>query len=147
MANSISEKNIILYADDDEDDLLLVKDAFNKYASFIEVVTVGNGNQVLLYLATLSSDDPAPCLIILDINMPLLNGKEVLKKIRAMERFKHVPVVLFSTSTQHYEKKFAEDHNASFIPKPVDMKELERITDKFIDKCSMDIRNTLRPAR
>ena len=96
MTNEVSARNVILYADDDQDDLMLVKDAFNRYSTNIEVVTVENGSEALSYLNNLSEIDPVPCLIILDINMPLLNGKEALKEIRVMERFKHTPVVLFS---------------------------------------------------
>jgi len=144
MTNVVSARNVILYADDDQDDLMLVKDAFNRYSTNIEVVTVENGSEALSYLNNLSEIDPVPCLIILDINMPLLNGKEALKAIRVMERFKHTPVVLFSTSSLYDEKKFAEDYNASFISKPMDMGELEQVTDKFIDHCSYEVRKDWR---
>ena len=73
--------------------------------------------------------------------MPLVNGKEVLKQIRVMERFKDTPTILFSTSSHHFERKFAEDYNAAFISKPMDMGELEEIINQFIDRCSSDIRN------
>lgn len=144
MTQLVAPKNVILYADDDQDDLMLIKDAFHKYSTHLEVITVENGYEVLSYLNNLSSRDPIPCLIILDINMPLLNGKEVLKKIRAMERFKHTPVVLFSTSSGYQEKRFAEDNNAAFIPKPMDMDQLEDVTTKFIEQCSADVRRDLR---
>lgn len=144
MTNVVSARNVILYADDDQDDLMLVKDAFNRYSTNIEVVTVENGSEALSYLNNLSEIDPVPCLIILDINMPLLNGKEALKAIRVMERFKHTPVVLFSTSSLYDEKKFAEDYNASFISKPMDMGELEQVADKFIDHCSYEVRKDWR---
>ena len=55
-------KNVILYADDDQDDLMLIKDAFDKYSTHIEVITVENGNEALSYLNNLSSLDPVPCL-------------------------------------------------------------------------------------
>jgi CheY-like chemotaxis protein len=144
MTKFVAPKNVILYADDDQDDLMLVKDAFNKYSSYIEVVTVENGNEALSYLSNLSPLDPVPCLIILDINMPRLNGKEVLKEIRLMERFRQTPVVLFSTSSHYYERQFAEDYNAAFITKPMDMGQLEEVTDKFIEQCSTGVRKDLR---
>jgi len=140
MTKLVSSKNVILYADDDQDDLMLIKEAFNKYSSHIEIITVGDGNEALSYLNNLSAFDRIPCLIILDINMPRLNGKEVLKELRMMERFKHTPVVLFSTASNHNEKKFAEHYKAGFIPKPMDMEQLEKITDKFIEQCSDDVR-------
>jgi CheY-like chemotaxis protein len=143
---STTRKNVILYADDDPDDLMLVKDAFKKYASAIEVVTVEDGDEALQYLQNLSHIDPIPCLIILDINMPKLNGKEVLKAIRVQERFRHIPVVLFSTSSHFFEKKYAQHYNAGFLTKPMGVDELEKITERFIDQCSDAVRIELKSA-
>ena len=83
MTQVVPRKNIVLYADDDEDDLLLVKDSLSKYSN-VEVVTAQDGLEALSYLRNLSAADPLPCLIILDVNMPQLNGKQVLKDIKSM---------------------------------------------------------------
>src|SRR5687768_16326383 len=98
MTKSISPKNIVLYADDDPDDLELVQEAFNRYSKNVDVVTVTDGGQALRRLQDLSESDMVPCLIILDINMPILGGKEVLVHLREHEKFATVPVVLFTTS-------------------------------------------------
>jgi len=134
------EKNIVLYADDDPDDLMLVKDAFSKYSQNIEVVTASDGAEALSYLKNLSYSDSAPCLIILDINMPRLNGKEALINIRNMKRFEDIPVVLFTTSSQPADKTFANAYNAGFLKKPIDISQMEIITDQFIQHCADEVR-------
>ncbi len=137
-------KNIVFYADDDTDDLELVQDAFARYSRDVEVVTAKDGSQALSYLQALNDDDPTPCLIILDINMPVFNGKEVLQKLRSIEILKAVPVVLFTTSSLPQDKDFARKYNAGFITKPLDISQMEMITELFIDHCTDEIKKKIR---
>jgi CheY-like chemotaxis protein len=136
-------KKIIFYADDDPDDRELLREAFVCYDE-IDLITTTNGGQALEYFTTLSLMELSPCLIILDINMPLVNGKEVLIKIRAMDTFKNTPAVLFTTSASEEDKQFAKKYNAGFITKPIGLKQMEKIADIFIEHCSEDIRKALR---
>lgn len=144
MTKYTQPKNIVLYADDDPDDLELVKDAFSNYSSNVEVIACNNGIQALSYINNLSPEDPTPCLIILDINMPILSGKEVLVRLREKERFSDIPVVLFTTSSQPSDKNFATQYKAGFITKPIDTKQMAYIADKFIDHCAEEIKNKIR---
>src|SRR3954454_19401155 len=144
MTKSIFPKNIVVYVDDDVDDLMMVNDAFSKYAHNVEVVLLKDGIEALSYLETLSTFDPIPCLIILDINMPKMNGREALHEIRKMERFKEVPVVMFTTSSGLQDKAFAFQYKAGFLTKPLDLSQMEEITDKFIEHCSDEIQKSIR---
>ncbi len=144
MTKSISPRNIVLYADDDSDDLELVISSFEQYSNNVEVITFRDGTEILEYLDKLTSLDPKPCLIILDINMPLLNGKDALVKIRNMSGYESVPVVLFSTSSQPSDGTFAKKYNAGFMTKPLEHAQMRIITDQFIDHCSDDIRKNIR---
>lgn len=144
MTKSAAPKNIVLYADDDPDDLELVRDAFARYSNNVEVITVKDGIQALRFLQSLTNSDPVPCLIILDINMPMLNGKEVLKKIRTFPRFQLVPAVLFTTSSLPHDREFAGKYNAGFITKPLDVSQMESITEMFIDNCTDEIKRNIR---
>ena len=144
MTKSITPKNIVFYADDDPDDLQLVQDSFAQYAKNVEVVTATDGSQALSYLDNLSELDPIPCLIILDVNMPVFDGKQVLTRLRQKERFQDVPVVLFTTSSQPLDQHFASRYNAGFITKPLSMHQMEIITDQFIDHCTEEVRKKIR---
>ena len=144
MTKFTTPKNIVLYADDDADDLELVQEAFARYSTNVEVVSFIDGPGALSYLQNLSQFDAAPCLIILDINMPVLNGKDVLLRLRQMDRFDSVPVVLFTTSSQPQDKIFAEKHNAGFVTKPLDVNQMKIITNQFIDYCTEEIKNKIR---
>jgi CheY-like chemotaxis protein len=137
-------KHIVLYADDDPDDLMLVKEAFTRYSDNVEVVTVCDGKEALCYLESLNPLDSAPCLIILDINMPRLNGKEALKSIRKLTRFEAIPIVLFTTSSFHADREFANNYKAGFITKPLDVRQLEIIADQFVDHCTDEIKKSLK---
>jgi CheY-like chemotaxis protein len=147
MIKSATPKNIVFYADDDTDDLDLVQDAFGRYTNNVEVVTAKDGVQAITYLQSLQEDTPAPCLIILDINMPLLNGKDVLRKIKEIPPLASVPVVLFTTSSSPLDKEFAKKYNAGFITKPLDVAQMEIITNLFIDHCSDEIKKNIRKQR
>ncbi len=139
MTTPESPKHIVLYADDDMDDLQLVKEAFAGCRHDVELVTVNDGAEALLYLNNLPEAKPAPCLIILDINMPRLNGKETLVKLRQSPRFRKVSIMLFTTSAMPADAAFAERYGASFYTKPTDGYKINKLAKDFIDRCSEEI--------
>ncbi len=144
MLTPATPKNIVFYADDDTDDLELIKDAFARFTNNVEVVTAKDGVQALSYLKSLNLLTPTPCLIILDINMPVLNGRDVLKRIKELSHLSSVPVVLFSTSSSTLDQEFARKYDAGFVTKPLDMSQMEVITELFIDHCSDEIKRNIR---
>lgn len=144
MTKQLSTRNVILYADDDEDDRNLIEEAFAVYQSNVDVICFVNGVEIISYLESLSSLDPTPCLIILDINMPLLDGKEALRRIREMNKFAEIPAILFTTSSQLKDKSFAEKYNAGFITKPIDVEQLKTIADIFINHCTEEVQKKIR---
>lgn len=143
MKRALPPRHIVLYADDDIDDLQLVKEALDQYASNVDVVTVRDGVEAVDYLQSLSDLDPSPCLIILDINMPRMDGKQALKQIRKIERLENIPVVLFTTSSMPLDRSFAEQYNAGFFTKPIDVRQMEAIADKFIEHCTDEIKKNI----
>lgn len=144
MTKFTTSNNIVIYADDDPDDIELVEDAFKQFANDVEVITFRDGSQALSYLRNLSEEDPVPCLVILDINMPVLNGKETLARMRQVEKYKEVPVVLFTTSSMPLDKSFAREHGAGFVTKPLGYEQMETITKEFINHCSEETQKKIR---
>jgi len=144
MTQSMEQKSIVLYADDDPEDRELVADAFQPHEDHVEVITFPDGMTLLSYVRNLGPLDPAPCLIILDINMPMLNGRETLQQLRQIERFASIPIVLFTTSSMPQDRDFAHRYKAGFITKPIEIVQLERITDEFISHCNDEIQKKIR---
>src|SRR4051794_20128100 len=75
-----SKKQLIVYAEDDDDDMELMKESFENYSHNVDLKCFSNGVDVLNYL--MNDAQPSPCLIVLDINLPGMSGKQVLKKLR-----------------------------------------------------------------
>ncbi len=144
MTNGKQNKSVVLYADDDLDDIQLVRDAFMNYTQQVELVSVQDGLEAMSYLKALPLSEEPPCLIILDINMPRMDGKEALIKLRQMKRYQNVPAVLFTTSSQPRDKKFAEAYNAGFFTKPIDFKQMDIVTGKFIEHCHENIQRSIK---
>lgn len=136
-------KNVVLYADDDPDDLQFIKEAFSLQSEHVELITVSDGLEAVNYLKNLPENYLTPCLIILDINMPRMDGKEALKTIREIKRYEDVPAILFTTSSQNKDKEFAKTYNAGFLTKPIDYNQLDLIASKFIEHCADEVKKKL----
>jgi DNA-binding NarL/FixJ family response regulator len=86
----------ILIVDDDPDDLGFIEEACNNIAPQVIIKTGRNGKEVFDILNKMN-DSELPSLIILDFNMPLLNGLQVLKKLKLTDRYKSIATVIYST--------------------------------------------------
>ena len=109
----------ILLAEDDSVDAMTVKRAFSELKVTNELARVTNGEEALEYLKT--HTDKKPCVILLDLNMPKMNGIEFLKAAKADNDLRQIPVVVLTTSKEDRDKaetfKFSV---AGYIVKPVD---------------------------
>lgn len=147
MTQNLPPKSLVLYVDDDADDRDLVREIFDEFSSIIELLTFEDGHSLLGYLDTLVPLQPKPCLIVIDINMPRLDGKQVLRQIRNRDEFTEVPAVLFSTSTLPADAIFARTHNAGFITKPLHNSQVYLIVDQLIEHCTDDVKERIRKQR
>ena len=143
MSQTQPPRQIVLHADDDLDDIQLVREAFALHTNNVTVISLHDGLEVLAWLRALRPSDPKPCLIILDINMPRMDGKETLQQIRTMRQFDAVPVMLFTTSSQRLDQDFAQRFHAGFLTKPIDDRQMDSIIKNFIAHCSDDVRNAI----
>lgn len=112
----------ILLVEDNPDDVLITQRAFKKGRIKNKLYTVENGIEALKFLLKEGdyADAPVPALILLDINMPLMDGFQVLEKIKGDEELRKIPVIMLTTSERDsdIDRAYALGCN-SYIVKPV----------------------------
>ena len=123
-------KKYILYAEDDQDDFMLLKKAFEDVNGEIELINVPTGYDVINYLQELD-ESRYPLLILMDINMPMLDGKETWELLKIDDKFKSIPVVFFSTSANPKDKSYFEKGGSEFLTKPSVYSEWLTIANKL----------------
>ena len=127
MSNDIK----ILVVDDDKEDHLILQEYFSDSGIRQNVMFVDNGIKALEYLDQ-AEDDSLPKLIVLDLNMPLLNGSQTLLQLKQSSRLKNIPVIIYSTSESENEKRKCLGFGAiDYLVKPVTMEEGQRMVDRF----------------
>lgn len=120
----MSEK-IILLADDDWDDTEMFCEALAEIDTEIICLSAENGEEALKLL---QKEDKLPSVIFLDLNMPIMNGWECLKKIKAEERYAGIPIIMISTSSHKNDMETAENLGAiCYFVKPTNFKDLKQI--------------------
>jgi len=123
------EKKTILLVEDNPDDELLMLRALKKNHIDNRVVVARDGVEALDYLFATgeyegNTSENLPQLILLDLKLPKINGLEVLKRLRADNRTRYVPVVVFTSSTEEKDIITSYDLGANgFVQKPVDFNE------------------------
>ncbi len=113
----------ILLVEDNNGDVWLTKEAFKDSDKNINIEVVVDGEQALEYLQKRAPYEQRvkPDLILLDLNLPKWDGREVLKKIKSDDELKHIPVIVLTTSNaQHDVRSCYGSHANCFITKPVD---------------------------
>lgn len=109
--------------DDDEDDVLFFMDALQEIDPSLRLMTAANGEEALQML--LAPGTPVPDYIFLDMNMPLVNGRECLIRIRQADSLSSIPVIIYSTSTGRTEAAGLLSLGASYyITKPFRFSEM-----------------------
>lgn len=111
----------ILLVEDDEVDVMTVKRAIRTLKIGNKLDFAGNGEEAIEYLE--DCEDDLPCIILLDINMPRMNGIEFLSHIKKDERFKRIPVIILTTSQEEQDRYASFNLSAAgYMLKPVDFK-------------------------
>ena len=132
------KKLTILCVDDDADDLQLLNETLKDTHADFEVIEAHNGRQALDLLQNLKKFDQPPSLIILDINMPVLNGKETLSIIKTDELFKSIPVVVFTTSGSESHKSFCNLYGVEMVTKPPSFNTFKTVVHKLLNSVMPD---------
>lgn len=127
------DKRHILWADDDMDDLMLMRHVLQDIGRSYEIAEVGNGQEALEYLETAKQKGRLPSLIILDMNMPVLSGKEALGFIKKDETLKNIPLVFFTTSSSELDKMYCRRFGVEMITKPPQYSSLKEAVKKLLN--------------
>jgi len=116
-----------LLIEDDKIDAMTVKRSFTEIDVPNDIITVSNGEEALAYLE--ESANELPCLILLDLNMPRMNGIEFLKAAKTDMRLRKIPVIVLTTSNDIQDRQDCFELGAAgYMVKPVDyMDFVERV--------------------
>lgn len=124
----------ILLADDDPEDRMIMEDTFRQIELSEIIHFVENGENILSYLDTIGDNALLPSLIVLDLNMPRMNGTQTLKVLKANERYKDIPVIIFSTSINTIEmNECIRTGASSYVVKPVTYTECVNTARSFYE--------------
>jgi CheY-like chemotaxis protein len=128
---------IVLMADDDEDDCHLVESAFREIGITHDLRFVGDGKELLNYLYNKGDfADPEKCprpnLILLDLNMPRIDGREALTRIKSDQQLRDIPILILTTYKEERDIALSKLAGASsFLSKPEAHEDLIDMLSKF----------------
>jgi CheY-like chemotaxis protein len=106
----------ILLADDDKDDRYMFDYFFGELSKdFMKLESVENGAELIEFLNKIGDDTHLPQLIVLDQNMPKMSGMQTLSYLKSSDRYKNIPVIIYSTHNDHVFTKDCTELGASLI--------------------------------
>jgi CheY-like chemotaxis protein len=122
----------ILIAEDDEEDQMLLSEAFKEIDDSIELMFVDNGEALMDYFKKIEKNNSwndLPTIVLLDLNMPRMDGRQALKAIKQLkEPLNIIPIIVFSTSKSFLDIQFCYSNGVnSYIKKPSSFSELKEI--------------------
>jgi two-component system, chemotaxis family, response regulator Rcp1 len=118
----------VLLVEDNPGDIRLLQEAFKEGEATSHLNITRDGEQAMAYLRQEGdySKSPRPAFILLDLNLPRKDGREVLEEIKRDENLRRIPVVILSTSTNIEDVRHAYDLHANcYVPKPFDIDKLQ----------------------
>ena len=125
----------ILIADDDLEDMELIEEAFLNVQPAVQLFKFTNGKLAIEYLNAIQ-DVELPCLMVLDYNMPEINGSEMLSHLKKQKRYSAIPKVVLSTSNAPLYIHECMSHGATdYMVKPDNIKELNLLAQRLLSLC------------
>ncbi len=129
----MNSRQPILLLEDDRVDALTVKRVLHDLQISNRLEIAGNGEEALAYLR--DQHQEKPCVILLDLNMPKMNGIEFLKIAKADDRLKMIPIIVLTTSRDQQDRMESFDHSvAGYMVKPIEYDhfiEMMRTIDRY----------------
>lgn len=112
------QRTIVLHIDDDDDDRSMVEEAILQVSPHTTVLKARSGEQGLGLLHQLKEQQRLPRLIIIDLNMPGMDGKKVILEIKKDPELARIALVIFTTSSSQLDKMFAQKEKIRLLTKP-----------------------------
>ena len=121
----------IFIAEDNNDDIFLIKLALSEYFLQSNLLIANNGKTAIkLFDELITQNKKLPDLIILDINLPMINGIEVLKEIKSKDISKSIPTVIFTSSDSTSDMNYCYENGADlYIRKPNNINDFKKIIE------------------
>ncbi len=139
-STATTHKKRILLAEDNDGDVFLVRRALEKRGLLHELVLAHNGEEALVWLdrhTGVSNGDAAPDLILLDLNLPRVDGGQLLSHIRKTDSFSRTPVIVLTSSDSPKDRQMALELGANlYFRKPTDLAsfmDLGRIIEETLE--------------
>jgi CheY-like chemotaxis protein len=123
-----------MIVDDDEDDIALFCEAVAQIDKNLVCATAGNGIEALKNLET---DGRLPKCIFLDVNMPLMDGRQTLKILRNDPKYADIPVIMYSTTQNEREIMHYIDQGVAFVVKPTSFGKIIDVIRQHLHNISM----------
>ena len=127
----------ILYVDDDPDDREMFELALSSSADAGDLVFATNGLEAINYLkATVERDSDLPCIVVLDINMPYLDGRETYHQMLEDDTLRSLDVAILTSSKNPEDQNYFERFGVEYFVKPVDFSLLKKIAHHLVEVCN-----------
>ncbi len=126
----------ILLVEDNEGDIVLTTEALEEGKIANSLSVVRDGQEAINYLEKNEGFEDAvtPDLVLLDINLPKINGHKVLKHIKSSKKLKYIPVVMLTTSSDEVDiQKSYKNHSNCYITKPVGINDFIKVISTIED--------------
>ena len=121
----------ILLVEDNPVDLDLTLRAFSRKGFTNQILVARDGEEALAFMGRWAAGEPLPAVILLDIHLPKIDGLEVLRTLKAHERFRRIPVVVLTSSREDRDLKAAYDLGVnSYIEKPVSFSKFVEVAEQ-----------------
>jgi CheY-like chemotaxis protein len=124
----------ILLVEDNDGDILLTQEAFEEAKIKIRLSVVKDGSDAIAFLSGQHEVVELPDMILLDVNLPKINGHEVLKYIKKTDGIKRIPVIMLTTSSSPADINNSYDNYVnSYITKPIEVNNFFRVINTIKD--------------
>jgi len=124
----------ILLVEDNEGDIVLTLEAFEESKLINKITVIRDGKEAIRFFDNLEHEGEKPDMVLLDINLPKVNGHEVLKYIKTHEKYGGTPVIMLTTSSAEKDiLQSYKNHVNCYVAKPIDISEFIKAMAKIED--------------